>query len=114
MKILNIMLSRDLGGIQQAFMDYSDALKSCGIEVINVISYRAKITSDSSFYKVVNLGVFDFISVMQLKKIIAKEKIKNKKIKKKELSKQKKLKKIAEKKKIFRTKKNLYNNLFPS
>lgn len=73
MKILNIMLSRDLGGIQQAFMDYSQALKSSGLQVINVISYGAKITSDSSFYKVVNLGVVDFISVMQLRKIIANE-----------------------------------------
>ncbi len=73
MKILNIMLSRDLGGIQQAFVDYNQALQSCGVDVVNVISYGAKITSDSSFYKVVNLGVFDFISVMQLKKIIAKE-----------------------------------------
>lgn len=73
MKVLNIMLSRDLGGIQQAFLDYSIALKSCGDEVINVISYGAKIASDSNFYKVVNLGTFDFISVMQLRKIILKE-----------------------------------------
>ncbi|WP_256621611.1 glycosyltransferase family 4 protein [Rickettsia sp. TH2014] len=45
MKILNIMLSRDLGGIQQAFLDYNAALEMQKIEVINITSYKAKINS---------------------------------------------------------------------
>ena len=30
MRIFNIMMSRDLGGIQQSFLDYSTALKNEG------------------------------------------------------------------------------------
>ncbi|MGL5784159.1 MAG: glycosyltransferase family 4 protein [Alphaproteobacteria bacterium] len=39
------MLSRDLGGIQQAFLDYSAALRQRGVEVINVSSWRAAINA---------------------------------------------------------------------
>lgn len=73
MKILNIMLSRDLGGIQQSFLDYSDALHNEGNEVINVISFGAKIPSNNSFYKIINLGAWDPISAFQLRRIIYKE-----------------------------------------
>ncbi len=45
MRVLNIMLSRDLGGIQQAFLDYSTALRQRGVEVINVSSWRAAINA---------------------------------------------------------------------
>lgn len=74
MKILNIMLSRDLGGIQQAFLDYSSALLRQKNEVINVISFGASITSNTNFYRIINLGSWDPISVIQLRRIIAKEK----------------------------------------
>lgn len=75
MKILNIMLSRDLGGIQQAFLDYSNALKMQNIEVINVTSYKAKINSFiPSNFKLPNLLPFDLISVLILKYIIYKTK----------------------------------------
>ncbi|MGL5720073.1 MAG: glycosyltransferase family 4 protein [Alphaproteobacteria bacterium] len=40
-----MMLSRDLGGIQQAFLDYSTALRQRGVEVINVSSWRAAINA---------------------------------------------------------------------
>ena len=39
------MLSRDLGGIQQAFLDYNAALEMQKIDVINITSYKAKINS---------------------------------------------------------------------
>lgn len=45
MRVLNMMLSRDLGGIQQAFLDYSAALRHRGVEVINVSSWRAAINA---------------------------------------------------------------------
>lgn len=76
MKILNIMLSRDLGGIQQAFLDYNSALKLQNIEVINVTSFKAKINlllADVHF-KLLNLMPVDFLSILLLKYIIFKTK----------------------------------------
>ena len=43
MRVFNIMMSRDLGGIQQAYLDYSEALKMHNHEVINISSMSAKI-----------------------------------------------------------------------
>jgi glycosyltransferase involved in cell wall biosynthesis len=67
------MLSRDLGGIQQAFLDYSTALKLRDFEVINVTSTRAKINqSINSDYQLANLGVLDIFSTISLRRIIKK------------------------------------------
>ncbi|BDU60559.1 glycosyl transferase family 1 [Candidatus Rickettsia kotlanii] len=76
MKILNIMLSRDLGGIQQAFLDYSTALEMQKIEVINITSYKAKINSflHKQSLKLPNIVLFDLLSVLILKYIIHKTK----------------------------------------
>jgi glycosyltransferase involved in cell wall biosynthesis len=43
MRIFNIMVSRELGGIQQAYVDYSEALRLEGHEVINISSRNAAI-----------------------------------------------------------------------
>lgn len=51
MKILNIMLSRDLGGIQQSFVDYSRALELADFKVINVVSKGAIYTPGSNIYQ---------------------------------------------------------------
>ncbi|KIJ89252.1 glycosyltransferase family 4 protein [Rickettsia asembonensis] len=74
MKILNIMLSRDLGGIQQAFLDYNAALEMQKIEVINITSYKAKINSflHKTSFKLPNLVPIDPLSVLILKYIIYK------------------------------------------
>lgn len=45
MRLFNIMLSRELGGIQQAYIDYANALQSEGHEVINIASIYSKINS---------------------------------------------------------------------
>lgn len=45
MRIFNIMISRDLGGIQQAYLDYNDALENNGNEVINISSAYAQINN---------------------------------------------------------------------
>ncbi|MFK7968432.1 MAG: glycosyl transferase family 1, partial [Rickettsiaceae bacterium] len=36
MRIFNIMMSRDLGGIQQSFLDYTISLTKEGHEVVNI------------------------------------------------------------------------------
>ncbi|AFC71282.1 glycosyltransferase family 4 protein [Rickettsia australis] len=74
MKVLNIMLSRDLGGIQQAFLNYNAALEMQKIEIINITSYKAKINSflRKTSFKLPNLVPIDPLSVLILKYIIYK------------------------------------------
>lgn len=43
MKIVNIMIARGLGGIEQAFLDYNNALLSQGFEVLAITDKRAQI-----------------------------------------------------------------------
>jgi glycosyltransferase involved in cell wall biosynthesis len=43
MLIFNIMVSRELGGIQQAYLDYNEALAEAGHTVINISSAYAQI-----------------------------------------------------------------------
>ncbi|MBA2629360.1 MAG: glycosyltransferase [Rickettsiaceae bacterium] len=43
MLIFNIMVSRELGGIQQAYLDYNEALEEAGHTVINISSAYAQI-----------------------------------------------------------------------
>lgn len=75
MKILNIMLSRDLGGIQQAFIDYTTALSSPEIELVNITSFFAKINNhplckNQLTVKLPNFGPWDFLSTCYLQLII--------------------------------------------
>lgn len=71
MKIFNIMLSRGLGGIQQAFLDYNHALTMEGFDVINITSFRAKINQTlPNTCKLPNLGIFDIFSILYLKLLI--------------------------------------------
>lgn len=75
MKILNVMLSRSLGGIQQVFLDYNCALITKHVEVINITSIFAKINNCSVIqnhknFQLLNLGIWDIISSIYLKLII--------------------------------------------
>ncbi|MDX1923903.1 MAG: glycosyltransferase [Rickettsiaceae bacterium] len=76
MKILNIMLSRELGGIQQAFIDYNKLIKESGYEPIPVISARAKIEPSlkGAFHVLPNFFSLDPISIVKLRNIIKKHK----------------------------------------
>jgi|GEM_PF-342580 len=75
MKILNIMLSRDLGGIQQVFLDYDKMLKMHDIDVVNVTSIYAQINHTiTPNYMLPNLGNWDWFSIIYLKYIISQTK----------------------------------------
>ncbi len=69
MKLFNIMLSRDLGGIQQSFLDYSSALRCAGHEVQEITSVASKINHkiQPNNIKLVNVGTWDPISPRQLR-----------------------------------------------
>jgi len=61
------MLSRDLGGIQQAYIDYHDALKMQGHEVINITSISAKINKQiPAKHSLLNLAPWCFLSKLYL------------------------------------------------
>lgn len=65
------MLARDLGGIQQAFVDYSTALKKQGHEVINITSFFARINKSSGgSVKLPNLGNWCIVSRLYLRLLI--------------------------------------------
>ncbi|MGL5719356.1 MAG: glycosyltransferase family 4 protein [Alphaproteobacteria bacterium] len=67
MRVFNIMLSRGLGGIEQAYLDYSDALTQEGVEVINISSSRASINKfQKNSLKLVNLVPWCLISKLHL------------------------------------------------
>lgn len=75
MKILNIMLSRGLGGIEQSYTDYSNLLSNQNIEHKNISSYFAKVNSSlKPDYSLMNLGSWDPLSKAKLGRIITKEK----------------------------------------
>lgn len=65
------MLSRELGGIQQSFLDYNIALESEGCEVTNITSIFAKINSSLlTKFCLPNFGPWDIFSRLYLKLII--------------------------------------------
>lgn len=67
MRIFNIMMSRDLGGIQQAYLDYNEALLMQNHRVINISSVFAKINNQlNSNHKLFNLSNWCFISKIYL------------------------------------------------
>jgi glycosyltransferase involved in cell wall biosynthesis len=70
--IINIMLSRGLGGIQQSFLDYSKCLKNA-FKVFNVTSKNAEINSKiNPDFKLLNINSWDFYSIYKLSKIFTK------------------------------------------
>ncbi len=45
MRIVNVMVSKILGGLEQAFIDYNSALLSCKHEVLAVVDNKSKVLS---------------------------------------------------------------------
>jgi glycosyltransferase involved in cell wall biosynthesis len=69
------MMSRDLGGIQQAYIDYSEALLMQNHEVINISSIKAKINNDlQPNHTLHNFGSWCFLSKIFLNILIRKYK----------------------------------------
>jgi glycosyltransferase involved in cell wall biosynthesis len=69
------MLSKDLGGIQQSFLDYGKIIKYAGHDVINIIAKNSDISKVlTQAYTLPNLSVYDAYSWLKLSQIIFKEK----------------------------------------
>ncbi len=66
------MVSRDLGGIQQAYLDYNEALENDGHEVINISSAYAQINDQlSDSIKLPTLTSWCIISKIYLRILVA-------------------------------------------
>jgi glycosyltransferase involved in cell wall biosynthesis len=76
LKVMNVMLSRQLGGIEQAFLNYDHALKKNHCDILNIVSTQAKIASylpsDSKILSILNLNRYDIFSIFHLKMIISR------------------------------------------
>lgn len=72
MKIFNIMLSRDLGGIQQSFLDYADIIEAAGFQHFSIITKKSNIKSfvKNNYFEVNNYFSWDLSSVFQLTNLI--------------------------------------------
>lgn len=73
--IINIMLSRELGGIQESFLSYGKALASAKYDVLNITSASAKINAYLEDYIALpSLFTWCPISILYLKYLIIKYK----------------------------------------
>ncbi len=75
MHIINAMFGRGLGGIEQAFIDYCEALKLQGDKVTAIIHPKAKIRPalvkvNVNIIEVKNLGAWDIFAKSYLRKIL--------------------------------------------
>lgn len=77
MKIVNIILTSQNGGAEQAFLDYSSALKNLGHEVVAILKADAPYSAEVeklgiTVKKIENkFGYYDFFAVSNIKKILA-------------------------------------------
>lgn len=75
MKILNAMFSKGLGGIEQVFLDYTQALKLGKHEVLPVVHPAASVVEriGHRYAAVKNLGQYDIFAVNKLRRLIEQE-----------------------------------------
>ncbi len=76
MKVLNVMFSKGLGGIEQVFLDYNHALNLHHNHVIPVIHPKSPLRNKIyGFYETIfNFNQYDPIAIYRIKKLIAREK----------------------------------------
>ncbi|MCE3233398.1 MAG: glycosyltransferase family 1 protein [Rickettsiaceae bacterium] len=75
MHIINVMFSRGLGGIEQSFVDYCEAIKAQGNKVTAIIHPKAAIRQQLvplgiNIVNVGNIGHWDFFAKSYIKKIL--------------------------------------------
>lgn len=75
MKIFNVMMSRNFGGIEQCFLDYDKTLTDNGHEVINIVSFASEIQDRLEDFKVLpNITSWCFFSKRKLKQLVEEHK----------------------------------------
>ncbi len=77
MKVLNIMLAKTLGGIEQVFLDYDYALKSQNKQSIAVIHPNSNVRNKLSgnYFELRTFSKFDWFAAIKLRRFIKVNKI---------------------------------------
>lgn len=76
MRVMNVMLSRDWGGVQQSFLDYAAALKISNIATINITSIKAEVNNRiQAHHKLLNINSLDIFSAYYLKSLVQRHNI---------------------------------------
>lgn len=75
MKILNVMFTTRLGGLEQAFLDYNEALKLAKIEVVSIVHSDSPLLpiSTNKNYKIFNFSKHDPIALFKLQRLVKRE-----------------------------------------
>ncbi|MCD6035362.1 MAG: glycosyltransferase [Rickettsiales bacterium] len=78
MRVFNVMFSESLGGIEQSFVDYTEALVHQGVKVTAIITPEAQVATKLGHVHAVverfsNRGLWDFFAVRRLAKLINSE-----------------------------------------
>ena len=67
MKIVNVMISRVMGGIEQAFLSYNAAFEALGYEVLSIIDYKSAVAEAVKTPKLaINFNKFNPLLVWRL------------------------------------------------
>ena len=75
MKIFNVMMSKVNGGLEQVFLNYSEALESFGHDVYPIIHPKSQIKSfcnPDKLIEVHNFNQHDYIAIWKLRRLIQK------------------------------------------
>jgi glycosyltransferase involved in cell wall biosynthesis len=72
MRLFNVMFTTLMGGLEQAFLDYTEALMFCGHEVVSLIHTQSAVTDKvkGTYHKVHSFSKHDPFSVFKLKKLV--------------------------------------------
>lgn len=75
MRIVNIMLAKGLGGIEQSFLDYTHVLQARGHDVHSVVHPKARVaasldTLTSHLHTLPNMGEWDWFAIFQLYRLL--------------------------------------------
>jgi glycosyltransferase involved in cell wall biosynthesis len=73
--IFNVMLTKRTGGIEQAFIDYNDAL-SKNYKVISIVNNKCKVLEKikTTYYKIRLFNKYDFLAAFKIRKLVKKHK----------------------------------------
>ena len=72
MKIVNCLFAAELAGLEQTFVDYSEALQARGHELLNFVVPRAKVIEPlvelrSPYWEVANFNQYDILAIMRIR-----------------------------------------------
>ena len=78
MKIVNCLFAAELAGLEQTFVDYSEALQARGHELLNFVVPRAKVIEPlvelrSPYWEVANFNQYDILAIMRIRRRLISE-----------------------------------------